>query len=341
MTILEPQDAFGLWDRVKPLTEWPDTDETAIDGMADGWAGGGKSLGSTIEGMGNAGTRSLATWQSGSGHDYSAKLNETERLRAVAAQMGTIAGHARQFGEIVKNSKQAIVDTINVNGPLFGLMSSFPGAAKEGLQNWFASQVANDINAMLDRNAAQIAGLPTAASEPLPDVPSHEELLARPQYQVPDDEVVEPLGKRLAKAEYEEIMGLGPLGIADVLGNSLIASVEGLNVFPDIGRPGDQDNHRDAFRHSLWNAYLTVDLGAETAARITTKHEGLPDDGPLDQAREAMDLYNNEVGRKIAEAHPDAGIGELSARLQQAIREGKLVVLDENGRLVPSDKDFK
>ncbi|MGM1060080.1 DUF6973 domain-containing protein [Saccharothrix sp. Mg75] len=93
------------------------------------------------------------------------------------------------------------------------------------------------------------------------------------------------------------------------------------NVFRGVGRPGELDNHRDAFRHAFWNAQLTSSLGEERAAQLTTPHEGVPDPGPADQLREAMDLHNRLV--------------------QQAVRDGRLVVIDDNDRLVPSDYDFR
>jgi hypothetical protein len=74
---------------------------------------------------------------------------------------------------------------------------------------------------------------------------------------------------------------------------------------------------------------------------LATVHETTPDDKPVHHVREAMDLYNNEVGRQIAQAHPDARGDQLQTLVQQAVRDGRMVVIDDNGRLVPSDYDFR
>ncbi|MGF0325664.1 DUF6973 domain-containing protein [Gordonia hongkongensis] len=58
-------------------------------------------------------------------------------------------------------------------------------------------------------------------------------------------------------------------------------------------------------------------------------------------SREAMDLYNNEVGRRIAAENPDADPQRLAELVDKAITEGRTVVLDENGEIEWSDKVAK
>lgn len=50
-----------------------------------------------------------------------------------------------------------------------------------------------------------------------------------------------------------------------------------------------------------------------------------------------MDLYNNEVGRRIALENPDASEGDLADLVEQAIADGEMVVIDGEGNLVPSN----
>jgi hypothetical protein len=96
-----------------------------------------------------------------------------------------------------------------------------------------------------------------------------------------------------------------------------------------------QDGHRDAFRHCYWNALLTKEFGANWTQQFTTAHEGVPGN-PAD--REAMDLYNNEVGRKIALANPKASEEALATLVEQALNAGKLVVIAKEGGLQWSDR---
>ena len=95
------------------------------------------------------------------------------------------------------------------------------------------------------------------------------------------------------------------------------------------------DGQRDAFRHAYWNARLTKEFGAEWTQQFTTAHEGLPGNSA---DREAMDLYNNEVGRQIAIAHPGASDTELADLVQQAVADGKMIVIDAGGNLQWSDR---
>ncbi|MYS87890.1 DUF6973 domain-containing protein [Embleya scabrispora] len=96
------------------------------------------------------------------------------------------------------------------------------------------------------------------------------------------------------------------------------------------------DDHQDAFRHTYWNALLTQRFGADWTAKYTTAHEGLPGNPGH---REAMDLYNNDLGRRIAQEHPNASPGELADYVDRAVREGQAVVVDRNHELVYSDQE--
>lgn len=135
-------------------------------------------------------------------------------------------------------------------------------------------------------------------------------------------------------------------------------------IFPNIGKldamngayetankatfkPGDNvddmtsdelnDGHQDAFRHAYWNALMGANVGDSEAARFATAHEANPDfENPA--AREAMDLYNNEQGRRIAQENPDASDEELGQLTREAIERGEMVVVDQNGNLAWSDQ---
>lgn len=99
--------------------------------------------------------------------------------------------------------------------------------------------------------------------------------------------------------------------------------------------PEDQnDNHNDAFRHAYWNALMARRFGEEWARNYATAHEMRPDNT---QPREAMDLYNNEVGRRIALEHPDASDEEIADLIEEAVRAGDMVIVGPAGNLVWSN----
>jgi hypothetical protein len=104
-------------------------------------------------------------------------------------------------------------------------------------------------------------------------------------------------------------------------------------VTEDFDTWAQNDGHADAFRHAYWNALMTKQFGKDFTERFTSAHEGV--ENPAD--REAMDLYNNEVGRRIAEQNPDASDGELADLVQRAIQDGEMVVIDRDGELAWSD----
>lgn len=102
-----------------------------------------------------------------------------------------------------------------------------------------------------------------------------------------------------------------------------------------FGSDDRNDDHNDAFRHAYWNARLTQEFGEDWTRRFTTAHESIPGN---QAAREAMDLYNNEIGRSIALANPDASPKELADRVQEAVQQGRTVVIGGDGQLRFSDQ---
>ena len=98
--------------------------------------------------------------------------------------------------------------------------------------------------------------------------------------------------------------------------------------------PSRNDDHNDAFRHAYWNALMTRNIGEDFAHDYGYAHERVPGNTPN---REAMDLYNNTVGQRIAAFNPFASEEELAGLVEAAVRNGEMVVLDSSGNLVPSD----
>ncbi|MBR7193880.1 hypothetical protein [Gordonia sp. SCSIO 19800] len=94
------------------------------------------------------------------------------------------------------------------------------------------------------------------------------------------------------------------------------------------------DGHGDAFRHTYWNALMTDRFGKDWTERFATAHEGL---GGNPAHREAMDLYNNELGRRIASENTDATPEELADLVDRAMADGRTLVLDTNGKIEWSD----
>ncbi|SFS53392.1 hypothetical protein SAMN05660874_01584 [Saccharopolyspora flava] len=141
--------------------------------------------------------------------------------------------------------------------------------------------------------------------------------------------------KTMTAGEASLLTDLGVAGIKDAYDIYERAQASGADAF---GGQGTTDGHGDAFRHTYWNALLTQRFGPEWTESYTTAHERLPQDQANASTVEAMDLYNNEVGRNIAQAHPDAGPEELARHVEEAVRNGDVLVHDQQGNLKYSDQ---
>lgn len=75
-------------------------------------------------------------------------------------------------------------------------------------------------------------------------------------------------------------------------------------------------------------------MAGEPHDRTPDAHEGVAGNTA---AREAMDLYNNSVGRRLATENPDADAAELADLVEQAVRAGEVLVIGPDGALAWSD----
>ena len=153
------------------------------------------------------------------------------------------------------------------------------------------------------------------------------------EYQVTDDPrgVTDYFGEQITQGEENLLSDLSVVEKSDFKDIKERAWAECEARFPE----DDNDGHMDAFRHAYWNALMTKRFGPEWAEQYGTSHERLPGN-PKD--REAMDLYNNEVGRRIAMNNPNDTPAQLAAKIQSAVQLGTTVVMGRDGNLVASDK---
>ncbi|YCK82509.1 hypothetical protein M1D89_04515 [Arthrobacter sp. D3-18] len=194
-------------------------------------------------------------------------------------------------------------------------------------------------------NPGNDATIKTAAATD-PTQPTPQEILDK--YQVSDAETTnwpgdwDPLRfvvdqKVVTEKEAELLNGLGPFELNAFKGIHDDAFSVADERFPSEDRNDDQN---DAFRHAYWNALMVKEFGADWAEDYATAHEQLPGNPA---PREAMDLYNNEVGRNVAIANPDASAEELADLIEDAVNNGDTVVvgpdlLPHPSNQVPADQ---
>lgn len=135
--------------------------------------------------------------------------------------------------------------------------------------------------------------------------------------------------KRVTAAEARILDDMSALELRDMDQIKDAAEVEAKVRFPPQNGVDDTaDNHTDAFRHTYWNALMTRRFGEKWTLDFATAHERLPDNPAT---AEAMDLYNNELGRQIAVSNPDASPAELADLVEQSVDNGDTVIVAPGG----------
>jgi hypothetical protein len=81
------------------------------------------------------------------------------------------------------------------------------------------------------------------------------------------------------------------------------------------GLTGDHNGKRDAFRHIVWNALNTRDIGEDSAKKFGDAHEASREQ-PANERQ--MDLENNAIGREIGKI-PDISDEEIIAKAREAV----------------------
>lgn len=120
-----------------------------------------------------------------------------------------------------------------------------------------------------------------------------------------------------------------PTKVKDVFDIKEQATAEAVKRFPPPDGVREIDNQTDAFRHAYANALMTQKFGEEWTRKFSTAHEGRDNNYA---SSEAMDLYNNEIGRQIAVDNPNASPEELADLVQQAVNDGDTVVIRPDGQ---------
>lgn len=102
--------------------------------------------------------------------------------------------------------------------------------------------------------------------------------------------------QRMSQSEIAIFETLNLYQQTSYLVNSFVAETKASSMYPGLILNG----LGDAYRHALWNALCTFDLGMELTESLTTAHENQPSTHPYDYKENEMDLFNNDKGRLIA-----------------------------------------
>lgn len=90
----------------------------------------------------------------------------------------------------------------------------------------------------------------------------------------------------------------------------------------------------DAFRHTLWNFGMAIDVGQDFAKKWADAHENGASGQPA--LEKEMDLFNNKVGRELAKSYPNTTLhSTFKKKSRQKVRDGKCKIISNN-KLVKS-----
>lgn len=359
------------------LSVWDNQTVTVLGAFMATWSGARQTFGDGVPQAGStfdesARLRQLADgleaadpgsrWTGASADAY-AKVN-TEHRRVIGALADLdqrLAAHVDQSAQIVTSGRteldavrQWVADAAQSVPPgrageqmMLSIVQAGIGRVSEIMtrSNGDLNEVAGQISTLREEYQLlgdQKFGPKQAPPEVPPDEPSTDVKLLDilEKYQVsadPDGEITVDLPgmdpQTVTVSEAKLLARLGPLDAYEVYQIKEEARAEANLRFPSDG--DEHDNHNDAFRHAYANALLTEKFGEEWTQAYTTAHERGPDNPAV---VEAMDLYNNEIGRGIATDNPGADSDELAAKVEQAVKGGDMVVVDKDGNLGWSDQ---
>ncbi|HCT30743.1 MAG TPA: hypothetical protein DIW31_08400 [Bacteroidales bacterium] len=111
--------------------------------------------------------------------------------------------------------------------------------------------------------------------------------------------------------------------------NANKATTATISLFGHNGK----DDASDAFRHTYWQALNASKIGSYMTKVFSDAHESETPKGEENSSK--MDLHNNSIGNEIGMMNMGATEEELLKIVIQAIMDGKCVVLDENGNIIP------
>lgn len=173
MPVQEPADS-ELWQAVRPLTQWPRTDEDRVDRLAQGWNSAG--AGFLYVGSGSDGTppgNVNPAWPDAAGADFqAARLALRKRVSTTGQEMKHLSWLAGEFAFDVGYTKNSIAALVRQGDAVWATLQSFPFGPDHEARRLLVIEVAGKINGFLDLMAARVAARGAGQVEqPLPDAP--------------------------------------------------------------------------------------------------------------------------------------------------------------------------
>lgn len=173
-----PEPSSPLWAAVKAIHDsWPQDDEVTAAELGATWQRGGLLVEQGGVESGRIGADVPASWYDDAGTAFGGRVGQG------AAAMGAVARHARgmearsaHYASELAATKTAITETISGNEAMYAFLGNpYFGEVGAALQNWLATDIANQLKTMVAEKAAALRANPTGAPPPPPPPPGNPE----------------------------------------------------------------------------------------------------------------------------------------------------------------------
>lgn len=287
-----------------------------------------------------------ASWEGGAARAAAiAHLESRRRSRALVRSLNQVRDAVRRATDEVRDLTRLVAEAESVAAANEFVINDDGSVSDRGQRPPVPGGDAEDVNRELARKraelTAQVTRLLTRAQEidtTLTDAMRTATIVHRYQVESDAEGVTSTFGMQVTRQEsamLEDLSFREKLDFVRIHNEAFRASDTRFQDDSGVDVNGyNQDGREDAFRHAYWNALLTERFGAEWAERYTTAHEAIDGNSPQ---REAMDLYNNEVGREVALRYPGASQEQLRTAIELAVKDGRTVIIGSDQMLHPSD----
>jgi hypothetical protein len=220
MAISEPD--AELWVDVKPHTEWPATDEAAMQDLARGWNDAGAAF--LAAGTAAPDGRLVDGWNDGNGATFRDRIAQVrDRFRQDGDAMKRLAWLAQEYGYDIGHTKLEIRRLIEGNDAAYANLNGIFGLfGDQTARQQIVTEIANSINTFLGQMAERIA----ARGNGEPEVPRPVFTVA-PQPQPGETPIpenwrrFEPLPNKMDKTLGSELAEAERLGVRPITPGSL------------------------------------------------------------------------------------------------------------------------
>jgi hypothetical protein len=163
-----PEPTGPLWQRVRAHdVEWPGTDEGVVAALAEDW---GRARTMFHETSRHDVSAVRGAWADDVGGAYVTKAGTTVGHAGTQAQgMASLAIRTAAFAGEVSRVKTGINDHVAANEPLFTALGNLPAGIAEPFQDFFAAQVAANVNQMINDGAGRVTAMGDEDEESLLD----------------------------------------------------------------------------------------------------------------------------------------------------------------------------